>query len=140
MTLLPSLLLLSSFLAPALISRPPVARRPVPRHPRRSALFYGSSHPVSTHSSYLDSISIARPDIRSRSRSRWTGYPPAVLLYSFVQDLQHEYDGVDCQKDYFKLPCAPFYDSIVDMLHHLLMIVYISNTTFLLLLIVTIDW
>ena len=110
------------FLAPALISRPPVARRPVPRHPRRSALFYGSSHPVSTHSSYLDSISIARPDIRSRSRSRWTGYPPAVLLYSFVQDLQHEYDGVDCQKDYFKLPCAPFYDtyapsSIDDRLH-----------------------
>ena len=50
----------SSKLPPALISRPPVARRPVPRHPRRSALFYGSSHPVSTHSSYLDSISIAR--------------------------------------------------------------------------------
>ena len=37
-----------------------------------------------------------------------------MLLYSFVQDLQHEYDGVDCQKDYFKLPCAPFYDTAMN--------------------------
>ena len=76
---------------------------PALMHPRRSALFYGSSLPVSTH---LDCIS--RPDIRSRSRSRWTDHTPAVVLYSFVQELQHEYDGVDCQKDYFYFP---FYDS-----------------------------
>ena len=48
--------------------------------------------------------------------ARWTHpdhLPPAVVLYSYVQDLQHEYDGVDCQKDYLEHPYTSFNDSLV---------------------------